>query len=78
MNRIDANTYDGYAEHFGDASKPSDQAVTLAALRKSAAKTCRGRAVVLGPVTYTQGFGGYGPLFGEGPTVRVTARVTCQ
>jgi hypothetical protein len=78
LTQIDAHTYDGYAERFGDVMKPEDQAATVAVLRKRAEKTCRGRTVVLGPAKYEHGFGGYGPIFGEGPTVRVTARVTCQ
>ncbi len=73
---------DGYyrvtVERCGNSANDADRARVVAELQRSVDKKCAKRGASISAPTFASSFGGYGPIFGECPMVRVDATASCH
>jgi len=78
LTPVDEHTYDGYTEELAGGGRTPAATRAVEHIHRLAQKKCRGKAIMFGEPTFEDGFGGYGAIGGEAPTVRVHMRVRCE
>ena len=72
------NTFTVKCVIVDNSTNDADRARVVAELQRSVDKKCAKRGASISAPTFASSFGGYGPIFGECPMVRVDATASCH